>query len=145
MIAECKSYHKIDKEGIARIKDSLDKNVQAAILIDAQVVVLGVVTNSSNLSELFATVAEVANRAKDKKIGVHLAINGKLHLWGSVTGTEPHKASLEELQVDNPPPQEEWSLGESPTQYGGFIRGSRESFNNEVLRRWQEEMGIGRR
>lgn len=88
ILAECKSYHDIKQEEIAKIKDSLEKNLQVATLINAQVVILGVVTNSFDISSLFATVAEVSEKAKEKKIGVHLALNGKLHLGGSVDGTE---------------------------------------------------------
>jgi hypothetical protein len=138
IIAECKSYNDIDQKGIVEIKDSLEKIVNVATLIDAQVVILGVVTNSFDLSELFSVVADAAQKAKERGIGVHLALNGKLHLWGSVDGIEPWKVRLGELQVDNNPPEEEWSVGESPKSYS--FGGSRESCNKNVLYRWEQEL-----
>ncbi|MBD2743861.1 hypothetical protein [Coleofasciculus sp. FACHB-1120] len=141
IIAECKSYNNIDQQGIVEITDSLEKTLNVATLVDAQVVVLGVVTNSSNLSELFAVVADAAQKSKERGIGVHLALNGKLHLWGSVDGIEPWKVRLEELQVDSSPPEEEWSVGESPKSYG--FGGLIESFDKNVLRRWEQELCKG--
>jgi hypothetical protein len=140
IVAECKSYNNIDQQGIADIRDSLEKTVEVATLINAQIVVLGVVTNSFDLSELFAVVANAAQKAKDRGIGVHLALNGKLHLWGSVDGTEPWKVRLEELQVDNTPPEEEWSVGDSPKLYG--FGGSRELYDKNVLHHWERELCI---
>jgi hypothetical protein len=140
IVAECKSYNNIDQQGLADIRDSLEKTVDVAILINAQVVILGIVTNSFDLSELFAVVADAVQEAKERGIGVHLALNGKLHLWGSVDGTEPWKVRLEELQVDNNPLEEEWNVGESPKSYS--FGGSRESYNKNVLYRWEQELGV---
>jgi len=67
-IAECKSYYAIDQEEIVWIKDSLDKSVRVAIQINAQVVVLGVVTKSPELTDLFVAVTEAAQSAKEKKL-----------------------------------------------------------------------------
>lgn len=141
ILAECKSYHKIKQEEITKIKDSLEKILEVASLINAQVVVLGVVTNSTDVSDLFATVAKVSKQAKEQKIGVHLALNGKLHLWGSVDKTEPWKVKVKELQIDNNFTEEEWSVGESPNNSDSF-RVSREFFNHDVLHRWKQEMSI---
>jgi hypothetical protein len=174
IIAECKSYNKIEQQNIesipfwqiylfmwaveselysliryfsskavysqeiVEIKKSLEKTVDVAALIGAQVVILGVVTNSSELSDLFAVLVDAAQKAKERGIGVHLALNGKLHLWGSVDGTEPWKVRLGELQVDNNPLEEEWSVGESPQSYS--FGGSIESFDKNVLRRWEQEL-----
>lgn len=141
ILAECKSYYEIKPEGIVKIKDSLENTLKVAGLINAQVVVLGVVTNSTDVSDLFATVAKVSEQAKEQKIGVHLALNGKLHLWGSVDETEPWKVKVKELQIDNTSPGEEWSVGESPNNWDSF-RVSRESSNHDVLHRWEQEMSI---
>lgn len=50
------------------------------------------------------------------------------------------RVSIKALQVDNNLIEEEWSVGESPNQYG--FGGSRESFNKDVLHRWEQEMGV---
>jgi hypothetical protein len=139
ILAECKSYNKIEPEKIVIIKDSLEKTVEVATLIDAQIVVLGIVTRSHDLSNLFATVAEVSKKAQDKKIGVHLVLNGRLYLWGSVDETEVSKVRLEELQVDDNSLEEEWNVGESPRQYGiGGELG--QSFDRSVLHQWEQEL-----
>jgi len=142
ILAECKICYEIEQEDILKIKDSLEKTVEIANLIDAQIVVLGVVTNSSELCDLFAAVADVVQKAKEQKIGVHLALNGKLYLWGRVDGaTETWKVRLEELQIDSNPPQKECYIGESPTEFS-HLRGSKEFLNEDVLRCWEQEMGV---
>lgn len=141
IIAECKSYYNIDQKGLDEIQNSLNKSINAANLIDAQVIILGVVTHSSNLADLFVVVADAAQKARNQGIGLHLALNGKLHLEGNENGTEPWKVGLEELLVYDNPQENEWFIGESPQQFSGF-NVSNEFIDHNVLHRWEQEMGI---
>jgi hypothetical protein len=101
VLAESKSYSHIEQQHIEEIKESLKKTIEVAKLVNAQIVLLGITKGLSN-SELHTLVSEISDEAKDSGIGVHLAINGKLHLWGKAVGTEPYnfRDCLEELKVD---------------------------------------------
>jgi len=140
IIAECKSYHKIEQKDIVEIKDSLAKTVEVAAQIDVQVVILGVVTNSSELSDLFSVVADAAQNDQNRGIGVHLALNGKLHLWGSPDGTEAGKVQLGQLLGYNTILAEGESVGELPQTYHFGI--SRATDNTDVLHRWEQELSL---
>ncbi|AFZ27624.1 hypothetical protein Cylst_5623 [Cylindrospermum stagnale PCC 7417] len=55
--------------------------------------------------------------------------------------TKLWEVRIDQLQVAETHPDQEYFVGESPNQFGGF-RSSTESFNQDVLRRWEQEMGI---
>lgn len=140
IIAECKSYYNINQEKIEIIKNSLEKTLDdVATSIDAQVVILGVDTKSSNLADLFTIVADAAQKSKERRIGVHLALNGKLHLWGREEVAELWNIQLEHLQVPETPQESKQSVivGRMPQQIRGL---SGMLFNNEVLQRWEQEL-----
>jgi hypothetical protein len=175
IIAECKSYNKIEQQDIERIplwqlslfmlavesefyslirylssksvysqdilkiKESLEKTLDVAALISAQVVILGVVTNSSELADLFTIVADAAQKSKERRIGVHLALNGKLYLWGREEVTELWRVKLDHLQVieTHQEPKQSVTVGQMPQQRRGL---SGKLFNDEVLQRWEQEL-----
>ena len=90
VLAESKSYSQIKEQHIEQIEESLKKTIEVAKLVKAQIVLLSITTNSSNseLHTLHTLVSEISHKAKDSGIGVHLAINGKLHPWGKEVGSE---------------------------------------------------------
>ena len=148
IISECKSLfvkEGIDEneiqEKIERTKESLRKNLHIAKLIGASAVILGVFTNLSDTSNLLDTVADMAEMAKDQKIGLHLALNEKIHLWGSSDGIEPREIRLDSLLIDEQTLPIESSVGESPNHYGGTV-GSNGLFDEEVLEQWESELKV---
>jgi len=71
---------------------------------------------------------------------VHLALNGKLYLWGREEVTELWRLRSEELQVDEPLLEQEQSIsvGEPPRERN--LIGSGELFDDDVLARWEKEV-----
>lgn len=152
IISECKSIFIKNQENqkeaeaeiqekIDRIKKSLGRNLEIAKLVGADAVVLGVFTNLSNISSLLNTVIDMQEVAKAQKIGLHLALNGRLHLWGSADGIGPRMIDqLESLLVDKDNSLSgEWSVGESPSSYGGSV-GANGLFDKDILQRWESEL-----
>lgn len=147
IISECKAIHNIEpkkvKQKIEEIKEELKKDVEkVAPLLKAQVVVLGVITDIPNLYEvLFPAIADIIEQAKEQNIGVHLILNWKFYLWGTDEQTQLWQLGIDQLQVAETHPEQDCFVGESPNQYSGF--GYSQGFlNQDVLRRWEQEMGI---
>jgi len=145
VLAESKSYSHIEQEHLEQIKNSLKKTIEVAKLVNAQIVLLGITKGLSNseLDTLHTLVSKISDEAKDSGIGVHLAINGKLHPWGKAVGTEPYKwrGSLEELKFYKETPEEQVLSvieGELPAQREFF---SEPLFDDKVMQRWRLELG----
>jgi hypothetical protein len=145
VLAESKSYSHIEQQHLEQIKESLKKTIEVANLVKAQVVLLSITTAPSNseLHTLHTLVSEISDEAKDSGIGVHLAINGKLHPWGKAEETKLYNFCdcLEELKVDiETPTKQILSVikGELPSQ--GFLS-SQPLLDDEVMQRWRLELG----
>ena len=117
-IAECKSIHQIGQLELSQIKDSLEKTIEAAALIGAGVVILGVST-SSDIIDLCNVVADASQGAQQQGIGVHLICNGKLYLWGNQDETDTLMINLQHLLCTRQEVQTEKSVGELPIH--GYI------------------------
>lgn len=146
VLAESKSYSQIKEQHIEQIEESLQKTIEVATLVNAQIVLLSITTASSNseLHTLHTVVSEISHEAKDSGIGVHLAINGKLHPWGEEVGTEPWEwsGSLDQLKVYKETPEEQVLsvvVGELPAQRSFF---SEPLFDDEAMQRWRLELGV---
>lgn len=149
VISECKSLfvssdkadqHQTD-ERLADIQKSVEKNIDVAVLINARVLILSVSTNLVDLSKLFEIVDNVAPKAKENNVGLHLAINGKLFVAGDTDGVEPQRIRLDSLLVEDEPQLHEAFVGESPDHYGGTV-GARGIFDIEVFERWEQELRL---
>ncbi len=148
ILAECKSINKIRnqnrlQEKVDEIKKQLERNVEAATLLNAQVVVLGVASEIPELPQLLqAAVAEVAEKAEEKQVGVHLVLNWKLYLWGSEEITELWRVRSEHLRVNQQPTEEKLSVtvGKLPEQ--GIRGGSGEMMNYAILKLWKEQLSL---
>ena len=148
ILAECKSINKIkDRDKLDKkvdsIKEQLERNVEAATLLNAQVVVLGIASEIPELPQLLqAAVAEVAEKAEEKQVGVHLVLNWKLYLWGSEEITELWRVRSEHLRVKQQPTEEKLSVtvGKLPEQ--GIRGGSGEMMNSAILKLWKEELSL---
>lgn len=145
VLAESKSYSHIEQQHLEQIKESLKKTIEVATLVKAQVVLLSITTAPSNseLHTLHALVSKISDEAKDSGIGVHLAINGKLHPWGKEGGSELYQwmNSLDQLRVNEETPEEQLLsvvVGELPTQ--AFLS-SKPLLDDEVMQRWRLELG----
>ena len=141
VLAESKSYSHIEQQHLEQIEESLKKTIEVATLVKAQVVLLSITTASSN-SELHTLVSKISDEAKDSEIGVHLAINGKLHPWGKAEETKLYnfRDCLEELKVDIETPTEQILSvieGELPSQR--FLS-SQPLLDDEVMQRWRSEL-----
>ncbi|MEQ9553924.1 MAG: hypothetical protein RIM23_30425 [Coleofasciculus sp. G3-WIS-01] len=120
---------------------TIEQLIKLSLLLPrSQVVILGLVTNSSELSDLFSVVADAAQNAQKRGIRVHLALNGKLHLWGSLDETEAGKVQLDQLLVDKSILPKGESVGELPQTYHFGI--SRATYNKNVLHRWEQEFSL---
>ncbi|MDB9450494.1 hypothetical protein [Dolichospermum circinale] len=81
ILAECKSWRVIDESKANDIIKHLEKVIETAVLVNAKVVVLGIVTTSITC-DLHSLVSDVAQNATEKGIGVHLLLNDTFYLWG---------------------------------------------------------------
>jgi hypothetical protein len=81
ILAECKSWRVIDESKANDIIKHLEKVIETAVLVNAKVVVLGIVTTSITC-DLHSLVSDVAQNATEKGIGVHLLLNDIFYLWG---------------------------------------------------------------
>jgi hypothetical protein len=147
ILAECKSINKVKNsrlnEKVDKIKEQLEQNVEAAILLNAQVVILGVASEIPELPQLLlAAVEEVSERAAERQIGVHLILNWKLYLWGRDEIAELWRIHLEDLRADEQNLEEGLSVtvGKLPTQ--GIRGGSGEMMNYDLLKLWKEELSL---
>ncbi len=105
--------------------------------------VLGVTSEIPELPQLLKdAVAEVAKKAEEKQVGVHLVFNWKLYLWGSEEVTELWRVRSEHLQVNQQPTEEKLSVtvGKLPEQ--GIRGGSGEMMNYAILKLWNEELSL---
>jgi len=142
VLAESKSYSQIKEQHIEQIEESLKKTIEVAKLVNAQIVLLSITTKSSN-SELHTVVSKISHEAKDSGIGVHLAINGKLHPWGKEEESALYQGGniLAQLRVDEETPEEQLLsvvVGELPSQ--GFLS-SKPLLDDQVMQRWRLELG----
>ena len=134
--AECKAYQEILDEHLEVIIQSLERTVEAAAQIRADVAILGVVTKRFP-NRLFEEVQRVAKTASERGIGVHLIMNGMLHLAGGIEPIEPGQVSVEHLLARQEVISPERSVGEERKTYGFGAR-----FNNlkvSVLNEWDVE------
>ncbi|MBD2084352.1 hypothetical protein NDI49_11955 [Trichocoleus sp. ST-U3] len=127
------------KEQIERTRESLKKNLDVAKRIGASAIILGVFTNVSNISNLLNIIADLKNMARGQSIGLHLALNGRIHLWGNSDGIEPRKIKLGDLLVEEQALSNEWTVGEAPSHYGGAV-GSKGLFDKEILKQWESDL-----
>jgi hypothetical protein len=86
-VAECKSCPSVGDEQIGEIEESLRRCVRAAGIVGADTVFLGVVANSISPT-LFERVRSLNVAYDIGDVGVHLIVNGKLHLHGNAEATE---------------------------------------------------------
>jgi hypothetical protein len=138
-IAECKSENSLGEEKLADIKASLVKTVNLAPKINAKVVILGVVTNSSDLSGLFELMTEVGEEARKKDIGLHLAFNWKFYLWGREEVDEVWKLQPEYLQHDQQQLEEERGVSVGEISKRRTV-GDSPFFSKAVLEGWKHEI-----
>ena len=145
VLAESKSYSQIKEQHIEQIEESLKKTIEVAKLVNAQIVLLSITKNSSNseLHTLHTVVSEISHNAREWGIGVHLAINGKLHPWGKEEESALYQGGniLAQLRVDEETPEEQLLsvvVGELPSQ--GFLS-SKPLLDDQVMQRWRLELG----
>ncbi len=81
ILVECKFWRIINEENVQKIIAHLEKLIETAVLVSAKVVVLGVVSISVTC-DLHSLVSDVAQKATEKGIGVHLLLNDTFYLWG---------------------------------------------------------------
>ncbi len=145
VLAESKSYSQIKEQHIEQIEESLQKTIEVATLVNAQIVLLSITTSSSNseLHTLHTVVSEISRKYKNSGIGVHLAINGKFHPWGEEVIIEPCEwsGSLDKGKFYKETPEEQVLsvvVGELPAQRSFF---SDPLFDDEAMQRWRLELG----
>lgn len=143
IIAECKSEHDLNEIKLTKIKTSLEKTINTAPRINAKVVILGIATNSSNLSNLFQLVDEVSEKAQEQKIGFHLILNWRFYLWGREEIEDPRKLSPEDLQLDESPLVEERSVRVNELSIE-TIQALTPVFSSNVLNSWEERVIQGK-
>ncbi|MEO1123184.1 MAG: hypothetical protein AAFX95_03820 [Cyanobacteria bacterium J06639_16] len=148
VIAECKSlfglniHNKQLNDKIEDVKKSLIKNIGFAEQIGAKVIFFGVTTNlpNSEIKRLFEVFADLLEIAKAKHIGLHLVLNEQIYVEGSLDGVSPRTVTLASLWFDEKPiPDNTWSVGESPSSYGGAF-GVNGLFDKAILDSWLEEL-----
>lgn len=147
IIAECKSFFDLSEQTdaqklqkrIEKIRESVEKNINLAKRINAQVVLLGIATNFDEIPGLFEVVLSLAEFAETQGIALHLVLNGKIHLKGSSESFEPREIKVSHLLLPEESMQNEWSVGESPDNYGGTV-GANGLCDQEVLRCWITEL-----
>lgn len=141
IVAECKSRREVDEKIAKEIIKDLTTKIDTAIEIKAKVVVLGIVTASPVQLDLHSLVADVAETAIEKGIGVHLLLNDRLYLWGKKANVVANawRVSVEELLVEEflpyyPPV----SAGEPVTEYKQLQ--ADKLVDRDLLQSWQQEL-----
>jgi hypothetical protein len=139
LLAECKSRPEINQSEADKIIQHLERVVEAAALVKAEVVILGVVTGSVTC-DLHALVSNIALRAAERGIGVHLLLNDKFYQWGRESEEVTGRLSVHMLIPRNERAERENSVsaGEPIREYrmGEAVR----LFNRELLEQWEQEL-----
>ncbi|TAE60200.1 MAG: hypothetical protein EAZ76_08155 [Nostocales cyanobacterium] len=140
ILAECKSCRVIDESKANEIIKHLEKVIETAVLVSAKVVVLGVVTTSVTC-DLYSLVSNVAQKATDKGIGVHLLLNDTFYLWGQQENvvTEQWQLNMCDLVVPEKdfPQNPNVSVGE-PVRLYSWNEGD-QLVNRDLLESWKQE------
>lgn len=135
-IAECKAYRTVGEDQLTEFETSLRSKVSVAPQLGAKVVILGVVASDVD-ARLFEAVTAIAEQAKGDGIGVHLALNGQLYLWGNEKHEDVRKIDVAQLLPPKPPLTEPRGVGETPDHWG--FGGIEEPLSHELLARWEKE------
>jgi len=164
-IAECKCrYNRLDD--MEDIRASLNKNLETAKQIGAQVVFLGVYTNLENYDSLFDLIQSFSEYSTENNVALHLIVNSNLYLWGdkeqkvkqifnmanvellleyrdyfqrfnSFKSNQPYfLTDINSPQDCVPMPYPEVVIGERPRSYGGNM-GAGNPYNIETLSEWE--------
>ncbi|WP_016950787.1 hypothetical protein [Anabaena sp. PCC 7108] len=140
ILIECKSWQIINEENVKEIIEHLQKVIETAVLVSAKVVVLGVVTTSITC-DLHSLVSDVAQKATEKGIGVHLLLNDTFYLWGQKENEikEQWQLNVMDLLVleKDLPQNPNVSVGE-PVRLYSWNEGDK-LVNKDVLERWKQE------
>jgi Holliday junction resolvase len=141
LLAECKSRPEINESVADEIIQHLERVVEAAELVKAEVVILGVAAGSV-VFDLHDPVYNIALSAAERGIGVHLLLNDKFYLRGqeSEEVTELWRLNVYSLIPENDHSERENSVfaGEPIQEYrmGEAVR----LFNRELLEQWEQEL-----
>lgn len=141
VLAECKSCRRVDEAQANDIINHLERVIETAVLVQAKVVVLGVVTTSVSC-DLHSLVTGVAQTAAQRDIGVHLLLNDRFYLWGERENevTEPWKLYVEALLVEKEylPHFPNVSVGEPIRQYSW--QEEDRLVNRDLVECWKQEL-----
>lgn len=87
-LVECKAYQYVSEHNVEEFRKSLCIKIDTLVEnLGAKLVILGVVAGTFPQS-LFTMTQELSNSAANKGVRVHLILNGKVHIDGSVEGKE---------------------------------------------------------
>jgi hypothetical protein len=135
VIAECKDRRDLTRRAaLEEVAESLSKAIALAPTVGAHIVVLGIVTRTSD-DELLRLVSEAAERAAQSGVAVHLILNGQLFASGTQPAIEPGRVALRNLLVQ---PENEGGLrlfGDLPKSFGGGRIAS--VVSEEVINAWE--------
>jgi hypothetical protein len=144
-VVECKSFGTVDEavlkdEQFRDISESLERGVNAAAAIKADVLVLALST-PADASEVKRMVGDMAARGRTLQVGVHLFLNGALHESGTgqpITGRDLHFVNPRALVATRPSPDEPVFVGAEvppkPVELGAAAR------LLDLQKRWDAEM-----
>jgi hypothetical protein len=141
--AECKfrfdelATNPVDE--VNKIGESLSRAVDLAHSMDAGVVVLGVMTGPAQVPDgLFSKVEEVAKSASGRAVGVHLVLNGVVHLGGTRPGRDPREVDVSKLPIQVPYSQPVKTVGTKRSNYPFYTL--RSPFEEKTLTAWEMEL-----
>jgi len=139
LLAECKSRPEINESVADEIIQHLKRVVEAAALVKAEVVILGIAAGSVTC-DLHALVSNIALSADERGIGVHLLLNDRFYLGGRESEEVTGRLSVHMLipRNERADRQNSVSAGEPIREYrmGEAVR----LFNRELLEQWEQEL-----
>lgn len=142
MLVECKSQAMIDQDGVDKIIVHLKRVVETAILLEARVVLLCIVTAKFD-DVLLSSVHDVAKDSAEKGIGVHLLLNDELYGFGS-EDQKISKLDTYSLKIEALLPQEEDEVCDSSIQTGEQSKvynfGEGEALDLGLINQWKQEL-----
>ena len=135
ILVECKSFGTIDNKALTEIHESTSRAIEAASIVGATDVVVGVVAKG-NIEEIHPAIVKLVMEGKTKGIDVNLILNGDFFLHGASEPTDISKISFYKRSNLTTPKY----VGEVKTSYG--IGGRMGATNTEILKKWAEEMSV---
>ena len=118
IVAECKSFEAIRPKQLEELRASLPKGLNAAKLLGAKALLVGVSTKDLNIAALWKEMEAIQEEANTCNVALHLIVNGQFWPKDATESVETWRMRLEDLiPAQNSPTKPNSTFGNWPSPW----------------------------